>query len=130
MSFRRAVALPSLILSSVLAFGTAHADGGAIAGDAKAGEAKAAACGACHGMDGNATDKQYPKIAGQHEAYIARQLGLFKSAARVNPIMVGFVAPLSEQDMHDIGAFFATKHALPGVADEKLMARGEILYKT
>jgi cytochrome c553 len=130
MSFRHAVALRALILSSTLAFGAAHAEGGAIAGDAKAGEAKAAACGACHGIDGNSSDKQYPKLAGQHEAYIARQLGLFKSATRVNPIMVGFAAPLSEQDMHDIGAFFATKQALPGVADEKLLARGEQLYKT
>ncbi len=129
MSFRRATALAALILSSTFAFGPAQAQGAATAGDAKAGEAKAAACGACHGIDGNSLDKQYPKLAGQHETYIARQLGLFKSAARVNPIMVGFAAPLSEQDMRDIGAFFATKQILPGVADEKLMARGEQLYK-
>ena len=105
----------------------AHA--GIAFGDAKAGEGKAAACGACHGMDGNSSDKQYPKLAGQNEAYIARQLALFKTQKRQNPIMMGFAAPLSEQDMHDLGAFFSTKSSLPGVADEKLLARGEALYR-
>ena len=50
-------------------------------GDATAGAAKAAACAACHGLDGNATDPSlYPRIAGQSERYIARQLALFKGA--------------------------------------------------
>lgn len=98
-------------------------------GDAKAGAGKAAVCGACHGMDGNSTDKQYPKLAGQNEAYIVRQLQAFKDQRRVNPIMVGFVAPLSEQDMHDIGAYFATQSARPGVADEALVERGQALFR-
>jgi cytochrome c553 len=98
-------------------------------GDAEAGAGKAAACAACHGADGNSTDKQYPKIAGQNEAYISRQLALFKSGERVNPIMMGFASVLSNQDMHDIGAYFATKSSLPGVADEQFVARGETLYR-
>jgi len=98
-------------------------------GDAKAGEAKAAVCGACHGVDGNPSDKQYPKLAGQNEAYIARQLASFKAQSRQNPIMLGFASALSPQDMHDIGAFFATKTSLPGVADEKLVERGQALYR-
>lgn len=105
----------------------AHA--GPLFGDAKAGESKAAACGACHGMDGNPTDKQYPKLAGQNEAYIARQLGLFKSQKRQNPIMLGFAATLGDQDMHDVGAYFAGKSSLPGVADDKLIERGQALYR-
>ena len=126
MSFRHGVALAALF-----AFGAAQAEGAgaALAGDAKAGETKAAACGACHGIDGNSADKQYPKLAGQHESYIARQLGLFKANQRVNPIMLGFASALSEQDMHDVGAYFAGKKILTGVADEKLVARGEALYK-
>jgi len=127
MSFRLGVALAALF-----ALGTAHAEGSASTpamGDAKAGEGKAAACGACHGIDGNSSDKQYPKLAGQHENYIARQLGLFKANSRANPIMLGFATPLSDQDMRDLGAFFAAKKSLTGVADEKLMARGEQLYK-
>jgi len=105
----------------------AHA--GPLFGDAKAGESKAAACGACHGMDGNPSDKQYPKLAGQNEAYIARQISLFKSQKRQNPIMMGFAATQSDQDMHDIGAYFAGKTSIPGVADDKLVERGQALYR-
>ena len=98
-------------------------------GDATAGQGKAAVCGACHGIDGNSADPQYPKLAGQHEAYIARQLTNFKAAKRQNPIMLGMASPLSEQDMHDIGAYFATKVSRPGVADEALVEHGQKLYR-
>lgn len=98
-------------------------------GDATAGQGKAAACGACHGMDGNSTDPQYPKLAGQHEMYIAHQLENFKSGARQNPIMLGMATPLSPQDMQDIGAYFASKRSLPGVADQAVVAQGEKLYR-
>lgn len=93
-------------------------------GDAKAGQTKAGACAACHGVDGNAADPQYPKIAGQHERYIWRQLKLFKGGERVNPIMAPMAATLTEQDMRDIGAYFATQHALAGVADDSAIASG------
>ena len=102
---------------------------GPLFGNAKDGESKAAVCGACHGMDGNPTDKQYPKLAGQNEAYIARQISLFKSQKRQNPVMMGFAATQSDQDMHDIGAYFASKASLPGVADDKLLERGQALYR-
>jgi cytochrome c553 len=98
-------------------------------GDATAGQGKAAACGACHGMDGNSTDAQYPKLAGQSEQYIARQLTDFKSGKRQNPIMMGMATPLTEQDMHDIGAYFASKSSLPGVADQALVELGEKLFR-
>lgn len=96
----------------------------ATAGDATAGQSKAAVCGACHGMDGNSADPQYPKLAGQHERYIARHLGLFKSGERENPVMVGFVAALTPQDLRDLGAWFASQKALPGVADETPITSG------
>ncbi|SEW12609.1 c-type cytochrome [Luteibacter sp. 329MFSha] len=112
---------------------TTPAPGGATTalkpGDATAGQGKAAACGACHGPDGNSTDAQYPRLAGQSEQYIAAQLADFKSGKRNNPIMAGFAAPLSEQDMHDIGAYFASKTSLPGVADQALVKQGESLYR-
>jgi cytochrome c553 len=98
-------------------------------GDATAGAAKAAVCGACHGMDGNSSDAQYPKLAGQHESYIVRQLTNFKGGTRQNPIMLGFASSLSEQDMRDVGAFFATKSSLPGVADQALVEQGQKLYR-
>lgn len=98
-------------------------------GDATAGQGKAAACGACHGLDGNSTDPQYPRLAGQSEQYIASQLLQFKSGKRMNPIMMGFASTLSEQDMHDVGAYFATKSPLPGVADQALVDQGQTLYR-
>jgi cytochrome c553 len=94
-------------------------------GDAKAGQTKAGACAACHGLDGNSADPQYPKLAGQHELYIARQLTLFKHGERVNPIMQPMAAPLSAQDMRDIGAYFATQKPTAGVADDTRIATGE-----
>ena len=93
-------------------------------GDAKAGQTKAGACAACHGIDGNAADPQYPRLAGQHERYIARQLHLFKSGQRQNPIMQGMAAPLSAQDMRDIGAYFATQKGQAGVADDTVITTG------
>ncbi len=93
-------------------------------GNAEAGAAKAAVCGACHGADGNSADPQYPKLAGQNERYIARQLALFKTGERSNPIMMGFAAPLSAQDMRDLGAHYAAQAAQPGMADDSVIAAG------
>lgn len=94
-------------------------------GNAEAGATKAAACAACHGLDGNATDPTlYPRLAGQSERYIAHQLALFKSGERVNPIMYPFASALSAQDMRDIGAYFSTKPSGAGIADDTVIASG------
>jgi cytochrome c553 len=98
-------------------------------GDAAAGAAKAAACAACHGLDGNSSDPQYPKIAGQHERYIARQLAMYKSGARANAIMLGFASTLSAQDMRDVGAYFSSQKVAPGSADESPIADAFSPYK-
>ncbi|MEO7431691.1 MAG: c-type cytochrome [Dokdonella sp.] len=134
MSFRRIFVRHALALAVMSTAGLAHAEGAADAhaplfGDAKAGEGKVAVCGACHGVDGNPSVNQYPKLAGQNEAYIARQITLFQTQKRANAIMMGFAASLSQQDMHDIGAYFATKSSAPGVADDKLLERGQALYR-
>ncbi len=98
-------------------------------GDPKAGQAKAGACAACHGADGNSASSAYPKLAGQQASYIVRQLELFKSGKRPSAVMIGFVPNLSEQDMRDIAAYFASQKTLPGVADTKLVKQGETLYR-
>lgn len=98
-------------------------------GDASAGQAKAAVCGACHGLDGNSSIPLYPKLAGQSEQYIVHQLNNFKSGKRQNPIMLGMATPLSEQDMQDIAAYFASQKTVPGVADQALVGRGELLFR-
>jgi len=98
------------------------------AGDPQAGQSKAAMCVACHGPDGNSVNALWPKLAGQHESYLLRQLTLFKTGQRDNPIMAGMVAPLSEQDIADLAAYFSAQRTKPGVTDEALYARGRQLY--
>jgi len=127
MIFRLVVAFAALV-GAGMAF-AAEAPSGVKPGDANAGQAKSATCGACHGADGNPASSQYPKLAGQQEDYIARQIQLIKTGKRVNAVMMGFIASLSPQDEHDIGAYFAGKTSLPGVADAKLVAQGESAYR-
>ena len=95
-------------------------------GDAKAGQTKASACAACHGADGNPSDPQYPRIAGQNERYAAHQMALIASGQRAGTAvaMVPFVKDLTPQDMRDIGAFFATQKAGAGLADDTKIADG------
>lgn len=114
--------LPATPPAPVVSLTDAHAL--AKPGDAKVGQTKAAACGACHGLDGNSSDAQYPKLAAQHERYIARQLALFKTGERENPIMMGMAAALTPQDMRDVGAYFVSQKTLPGVADDTAIKTG------
>lgn len=99
------------------------------AGDADAGQGKAAVCAACHGADGNSIVPNWPKIAGQHAMYLERQLGLIKTGERPVPEMAGIVISLSDQDMADIAAYFSTQVTSTGLTDESLRARGERLYR-
>ena len=96
-------------------------------GDATAGQTKAGACAACHGLDGNPTDPQYPRLAGMPERYIAQQLTQYKHGERTSgmaAIMVPFATMLNAQDMRDVGAWFASQHANAGIADDTLIATG------
>jgi len=96
-------------------------------GDAKAGQGKAAACAACHGVDGNASVEMYPSIAGQSERYSAQQMALIATGQRTSGAsvaMVPFVKDLTPQDMRDIGAYFATQKAGAGIADDGEVAEG------
>ncbi len=100
------------------------------AGDAKAGKAKAVNCAGCHGVNGNSTNPAWPKLAGQHAGFIAKQLADFKSGkTRSDPLMAGQVASLSQQDMDDLGAYFASQTGSQGAADEKLAVAGAKLYR-
>ncbi len=105
--------------------------GAAIAGDAAAGKAKSAACGGCHGVDGNSPAPAFPKLAGQNEAYIVKQVKDFKANdTRKNDIMLGMVAALSEEDAKDIGAYFQSQSvSMPATFDESKLAAGRDLYK-
>ena len=105
--------------------------GVALAGNAEAGKTKSLACGGCHGMDGNSVLPMYPKLAGQNEAYIVKQIKDFKAnTARKNEIMFGMVAALSDEDAADIGAYFqAQTLAAAATLDESKLAAGREIYK-
>ncbi|MCB1800705.1 MAG: cytochrome c4 [Gammaproteobacteria bacterium] len=111
-------------IASLSLTGFSHA-----AGDAEAGKAKAAMCAACHGMDGNSAAPNFPKLAGQHEDYIAKQLAEFKSGERKDATMNGMAAALSEQDMADLGAFYASQKGTIGSAAEDKVALGQNIYR-
>jgi cytochrome c553 len=77
-------------------------------GNVANGKAKAATCFACHGTDGNGIDPQYPRLAGQYNLYLQQALHEYKDGRRNNPIMKGFVATLSAQDIEDISTYFSS----------------------
>jgi len=115
----RAIA-SSLVLISLQAFAK---------GDAAAGQAKSAICAACHGVDGNSVVPNWPKLAGQHEKYMVRQVTLIKSGERQVPEMMGIVPGLSDQDIEDLAAYFASQEITPGVADESKVILGERIFR-
>jgi len=98
-------------------------------GDATAGQSKAAICAACHSVDGNSVVPNWPKLAGQHPAYLQRQLVLIKDGNRPVPEMAGIVISLTDQDMADLAAYFSSQTASAGLTDDSLRATGELLYR-
>lgn len=98
-------------------------------GDAAAGQTKAAACGACHGADGNSMAPTFPRLAGQNAKYVYKQLQDFKAGRRLNPTMQGMALPLSDQDMADLAAFFAEQKPGVGQAKADLVKAGERIYR-
>jgi cytochrome c553 len=98
-------------------------------GSASAGQAKAATCGACHGADGNSVTPEWPSLAGQSEAYIVRQLQAYRDHERADVGMQQFASTLSEQDMHDIGAYYASQTMVPKGADPRLIGLGQRIYR-
>jgi cytochrome c553 len=109
--------------------GIAHA-GAAAVGDASRGQAAAGVCAACHGPDGNSLVPENPSLAAQHPEYLYKQLRNFKTGERKNPIMNGIAATLSDEQMHDLAAYFAGQKArLGSTSDLKLASAGQKLYK-
>jgi cytochrome c553 len=109
---QRTIIVSLLAAALVLGFGTASAKG-----NAATGKTKAAACEACHGTDGNGIAPNYPALAGQYEDYLEQALHEYQSgqgnhpavgAHRTNAIMNGMAAPLSDQDIEDLAAYFSS----------------------
>jgi cytochrome c553 len=98
-----------LLLAGIAGVSLLMSAGAQAAGDAAAGKAKSAVCSACHGADGNSANPIWPNLAGQKEAYLVKQLKDFKSGARKDPMMAPMAAPLSDQDMENLAAYFSSQ---------------------
>ena len=115
-----------LLVGAVVVFGLVS---GAVAGDATAGKNKAMACTACHGPDGNSMVASWPKLAGQNERYLLKQMNDIKSGLRSVPTMAGQLDAKSAEDMADIAAYFSSQAMSGNKADPALAKRGEEIYR-
>lgn len=104
--------------------GMAHA-----AGDATAGKGKTAVCGACHGADGNSPAAMFPKLAGQNEAYLIKQINDIKSGTRPVVEMTGLLDAMTDQDIADIAAYYAKQAGTVGHAAKDLVEQGQKIYR-
>jgi len=100
------------------------------AGTKEAGQGKSTACIACHGLDGNSANPEWPSIAGQNSAYLVRQLKAFRDGQRQNPLMTPMATPLSDQDIDDLAAYFSAQSAHGGEADPAQLELGQRVYRS
>ena len=96
----------------------------ATAADLKAGEKKAQTCAGCHGPQGNSSNAQFPTLAGQQPIYLVTQLRAFKEGTRENPMMNGMAAGLSDDDIDDLAAYFASQKPKSAGGDPELARQG------
>lgn len=113
----------SIALALVLAGNQAMAGG-----DAEAGQAKAATCVACHGVDGNSVVPTFPKLAGLGHKYLLKQMKDIRDGRRPVALMAGQVDNMSDQDLADIAAFYDAQPRTGGMADPDKVALGRKVY--
>ena len=99
------------------------------AGSKDAGQAKSTPCVACHGIDGNSVNPEWPSIAGQHEGYFVRQLKAFRAGERQDPLMSPMAAGLSDEDIADLAAFYSSQTARGGEAEPSKLKLGQKVYR-
>jgi cytochrome c553 len=104
-------------------------------GSIEAGKAKSQTCVACHGADGNSQLTMYPKLAGQHAKYLEKQLKELKlgmtsggKQGRYDPVMSGMAMPLTDEDMADISAYYASLPISSNTTPEDVVEQGKALY--
>jgi len=124
-------AAQAALMLCVLIAGTALAadDTDAAKGDAAAGKTAAATCGSCHGADGKAIAPNFPNLGGQHASYVAKQLTEFRDGVREDPSMGPMAAALTDQDILDLAAYYASLPTIKGVATEENLQAGEDIYR-
>ncbi len=125
---RRLVAMKVLTLAAIT-LGFAASATAADAGDAAAGATKAATCTACHGLNGNSVNPEWPVLAGQNASYVRDQVTRFRDGKRVNVLMQPMVQALTDQDIADLAAFFSSQTPTGNEADPSYWKDGEKLYR-
>lgn len=98
-------------------------------GSAEEGQTKSTPCVACHGVNGNSSNPQWPNLAGQSQWYIIKQLKAFKAGDRQDPLMSPMAAPLSDDDMEDLAAYFSSQPLTGLEAEPSKVAEGQRLYR-
>ena len=98
-------------------------------GNAEAGQGKAAVCGGCHGVDGNSMIPSFPKLAGQGELYLTKQLIDIRDGARSVPQMSGILTGRTDQDLADLAAYYSAQKVTIGATDPELLDLGRQIYR-
>jgi cytochrome c553 len=126
---RFVTALFGLISAGLMSFG--YAAEPAKADPAQAQQIVTKVCAACHATDGNSVSPANPSLAGQHAEYVAKQLADFKGGkSRKNPVMLAMAAPLTPQDMRNLGAYFESQKAKSRVAKDPVLVKlGQQIYR-
>lgn len=116
-----------IIMASMLVVNLGYAEGNVLAG-----KMKSVTCSSCHGVDGNATNSIWPKLAGQHADYLLKEMQDFKQGdkgGRNNPLMYGLLAALSDEDLNDLAAYYANEKFIIGNASAKNAVLGQKIYR-
>lgn len=126
-----------LILGTIIFYSTNllaldNPNTGPAKGDPNAGKAKSEVCVACHGIDGNSVNPIWPKIADEPEKYLVHQLMEYRKGPqgkRFDPTMFGMTQNLTDQDILDIAAFYASQKATENKSNPKGMELGQKIYR-
>jgi cytochrome c553 len=99
------------------------------AADAAAGKSNAVVCSACHGADGNSAVPSFPKLAGQGEAYLVKQLKDIRDGSRPIPTMAGQLDGKSDEELADLAAYFASQPKSGGKTNPEFLALGAKIFR-
>lgn len=122
------------VVSSIVLYGVIAVSNTAAyaTGDVVAGEEKSTLCASCHGDDGNSITGAWPNLAGQQQNYLLKQMQDFQqgeAGGRYSATMTALVTDLTQQDMEDIAAYYASQTPIIGAADPALVTRGQQIYR-
>jgi cytochrome c553 len=127
---RFSLSLAAAFVCAGLAFANTSVAAETLVGSADAGASKAAVCTACHGVNGNSVNPEWPSIAGQNAAYVREQLAMIRDRKRVNELMYPIVKDMTDQDFADLSVYFAAQTPVGLEADPSYWKAGEALYKS